>query len=243
LITLIGTGHVFNLSEPIQNILDEKKPDLICVELDQQRYETLLLKEYKPEEYKKTMKNTPFIYQNLARFQENIAKQYGVIAGSEMLSAIKYAQTHQIPLELIDMNAQIIFTRMWKTMRFTEKLGLIIAGFTGLFISKKIVEKEIDDIQQNFEVYITEIEKKFPSIKRVLIDERDAYMADKLYELQKKYNLIVACVGDGHIKGLTRLLQEKNIKVDAIRLNQLRTITRKTDDASSASFSVNYKPP
>ena len=38
MITLIGTGHVFNLSQGILDVLDEIQPDLIGVELDENRF-------------------------------------------------------------------------------------------------------------------------------------------------------------------------------------------------------------
>ena len=48
MITLIGTGHVFNLSAALNRVFDEKKPDVICVELDQQRLHALILKKNVP---------------------------------------------------------------------------------------------------------------------------------------------------------------------------------------------------
>ena len=74
MITLIGTGHVFNLSSALIDIFDEKNPNVICVELDQQRLNALLLKKTDPERYKEASKNNPFIYKILARFQDNMAK-------------------------------------------------------------------------------------------------------------------------------------------------------------------------
>ena len=44
MITLIGTGHVFNLSSALKNVFNEKNPDVICVELDQQRLRALMIK-------------------------------------------------------------------------------------------------------------------------------------------------------------------------------------------------------
>ena len=57
MITLIGTGHVFNLSQALLNIFDEKQPDVFCIELDKQRYQALLLKQSNPEAYKEQEKN------------------------------------------------------------------------------------------------------------------------------------------------------------------------------------------
>jgi len=242
MITLIGTGHVFDLSKALQSILDEKEPEAVCVELDPQRYHALLLRTTNPKKYEESKKNLPFIYKMLGQFQENMAKQYGVNAGDEMLTAITYAQSHQLPVELIDKDAQQLFSSMWKTMPATEKLKLLFSGIGGLFISKKRVEKELEKLQSNFDTYLDEIGRKFPTIKRALIDDRNVYMVERLRTLNDHYQKIVVCLGDGHIPGITNLLQEQSIQFEVIRLQQLQHYQRPETDGVSAQFSVKYEP-
>lgn len=242
MITLIGTGHVFNLSAAIFNIFEEKEPEIIGVELDPQRYQAILLRKTDPTAYHNAKKNLPLIYKMLAQFQENMAEQYGVNAGDEMITAIQYAQSHQLPVEFIDTNAQQLFTQMLNTMPFFEKMKLIFSGFTGFFISKKRIEQELKNYQKNFDSYIQEIGKKFPTIKRTLIDERNEHMVLKLVALHEKHKKIIACVGDGHVPGISALLQEKKIPFESIRLIDLQTCKPSESDGSSAHFSINYKP-
>jgi pheromone shutdown-related protein TraB len=242
MITLIGTGHVFDLSSAVTEIFDEKLPDIICVELDRQRYNALLIKNTNPKKYLKARKNIPFIYKILARFQDNMAKEYGVNAGDEMLTAIKYAHSHQIPLEFIDMNAQKLFSNMLKSMSLSEKIKLLLSGVSGLFVSKKRVESELKKIEKEFDNYIEQIANKFPTIKKTLIDERNEYMSKKLMKLTEEKQQIVACVGDGHISGISKLLDQNNIHHKIIRLRELRN--RKVEsDATTASFTMEYKKP
>ena len=245
MITIIGTGHVFNLSQALLNIFDEKQPDVICIELDKQRYNALMLKQADPEKYKEQSKNQPIIYKLLARFQDSMADEYGVQAGQEMLTAIEYAQSHQLPLAFIDMNAQIMFTRMLREMSIWEKFKLMFSGIGGFFISKKRVEKELDKIQDNFDIYMKEIAEKFPTIKRVLIDERNNFMTQQLKAASENYEKVIAVVGDGHIPGLVELLNKKEIVHETIRLSELRKQTKKADSSNKdvASFSFEYKSP
>jgi len=238
MITVIGTGHVFNLSDALLEIFDEKSPDILCVELDNQRFQGLMLKQQDPEKYKKQAKNQPMIYKMLSRFQDSMADEYGVIAGQEMLTAINYAQSHQKPIGFIDMNARVMFSRMLKEMTITEKIKLIFSGFGGFFVSKKRVEKELDKIQDNFDYYMTEIGKKFPTIKRVLIDERNMYMKNRLKNASEEFEKVVAVVGDGHIPGLTKLLDKEEIEYETIRLNELLNNKTGPKNTSSASFSI-----
>lgn len=242
MITLIGTGHVFNLSQALLNIFDERQPDIMCVELDKQRYNAMLMKKNNPEKYKEQSKNLPIIYKLLARFQDGMADDYGVMAGQEMLTTIEYAQSHHLPVAFIDMNAQVLFRKMLRSMSIREKLRLIFSGFGGFFVSKKRVEKELDKIEGNFEKYINEIGDKFPTIKRVLIDDRNQHMVNQLAKANEEYEKIVAVVGDGHIPGLSDLLTKKDIDYEIIRLSELRKFDiSKDSDLSTASFSIEHK--
>ena len=242
MITLIGTGHIFDLSTALTEIFDEKLPDTICVELDIQRYNALIIKNTNPKEYMKARKNIPFIYKILARFQDNMAKEYGVNAGDEMLTAARYAQSHQIPLEFLDMNAQKLFSNMLKSMSISEKFKLLLSGFGGFFVSKKRVESELKKIENEFDKYIEQIAEKLPTIKRTLIDERNEYMAKNLVKLTDEKQKIVACIGDGHIHGISKLLDQKKIEYEIIRLSELRSRIVESD-ATSASFIMEYKEP
>jgi pheromone shutdown protein TraB len=245
MITIIGTGHVFNLAQGIIHILDEKQPNIVCVELDKQRFQTLIFRKENPKEYERRRKNAPMIYNLLATFQDSMAKKYGVQAGDEMMTAINYAKSHQIPVAFIDMDAQKLFNKMLKKMGFIEKIKLMLSGITGFFVSKKLVEKEIEHFEDDFDKYIDQVGEKFPTIKKVLIDDRNKYMINKLLKADEEFEQTVAVVGDGHIPGLSSLLEEKNIDFETIRLKELRNNikTLEKNDKSSASFSLEYKTP
>lgn len=239
MITLIGTGHVFDLRSQIIDILDEKQPDIVGVELDEKRYMALLKRkdEVVP---KHSNKNASFLYRLLGRFQDSIAAQYGVQAGDEMLTGIEFAHDHQIPIVFIDVPADRLFSRMLNEMRFTEKLRLIISAFGSMFVSSKQVDKEIDKIEMNLEKYLDQVSDKFPTIKRVLIDERNQHMVQVLKKTQESYDRIIAIVGDGHIPGLKQLLEQDGESVETIRLKDLRGKKSISEPGSSASFSVEY---
>jgi len=243
MITLIGTGHVFKLSSQLLNIFDSINPDVLCVELDNQRYQSLMMKQHDPEQYKQAAKNLPYIYRRLAGFQEEMAKRYGVQPGDEMLTTINYAHTHQIPLVCIDMNAQNMFKKMIKDLSLSEKTRFFLSGIGSIFVPKKNIDKEVKNITNNVESYLSIIGKKFPTIKKVLIDDRNTYMTNNLLKLHQNYDNIIAILGDGHIKGIENLLLKNNITPKIIRLKELQeTYSKEPEDQSSASFHVEYQP-
>lgn len=241
MITLIGTGHVFDLSNQIQDILDEKQPDIICVELDEKRYAALLMKRNGSKTSAFQKKNVSFLYQLLGRFQEAMAAEYGVHAGDEMLAGIQFAHDHQIPMVFIDRPADQIFARMVREMGFFEKIRLLVSALGSLFISKKQVDKEIKKLDTHLEAYLDQVGDKFPTVKRVLIDERNDYMVSQLLKTQESYENIVAIVGDGHIPGLLSLFEQKETSVETIRLKQIRNKKSRSTDQSTASFSIQYQ--
>lgn len=242
MITLIGTGHIFDLSSALLSVFEEKEPEIIGVELDPERYQAIMLRNADPAAYHSKRKNLPLIYKMLAQFQESMAEEYGVNAGDEMLTAIQYAQSHQLPIAFIDTNAQQLFVHMWNIMPFFEKFKLLFSSVTGFFISKKRIEQEMKNYQQNFDSYIQEMGKKFPTIKRTLIDERNQNMVIKLITLHEKHQKIVACVGDGHVPGISIMLKERQIPFETLRLVELQNRKNPVSDGSSAHFSFNYKP-
>jgi pheromone shutdown-related protein TraB len=62
-----------------------------------------------------------------------------------------------------------------------------------------------------------------PSVTDVLIHERDKYIAKKIFEESKK-GKVVAIVGAGHLKGIQKYLEEKNLVVD---LKNLEYVAKK----------------
>lgn len=64
-----------------------------------------------------------------------------------------------------------------------------------------------------------EMGKQFPSIKKVLVDERDAYITEMIKHSPGKK--IVAVVGAGHVEGIIKRLHS-NKKINLTELNQIK---------------------
>ena len=269
MITLIGTGHVFDLSSSLLKIFDEKNPDMICVELDYYRYDILLADKGKKEvscplcmgiiivplvnktkicpfcrnkfvimrptrvpgtSIKINSKNPPthdkrkymFILTLLGSVQERLATKYKISAGDEMLTVVNYARSRRISVSYIDMDVVSLFQTMWRIMSRFEKIKFLFIGIGTLFASKKMVESSLKKFHDEYDKYIEAISKHFPMVKKVLIDKRNNYMVNKLMELNEHYQSIITCMGDAHVPGISKLLEEKNIEFKVIRLRELR---------------------
>jgi pheromone shutdown protein TraB len=230
MITLIGVGHVFDISKNLENEIIRRNPQVVCVELDPARYQALYAKERKGD--------LPFIYMMMARFQEKIAKKYGAEVGSEMITAIETAKTINARLAFIDKEASKIISEFWNTMTFSERVKLMFALFTSVFVRKKRIERELERFEENDQYYMESFGREFPTAKTILIDDRNAYMAESIIKLNEKYENIVAVIGDGHVEGIKQLLQTPD--VETVRLSQLRKTPPQNVDEVTISYEVEY---
>ena len=95
-----------------------------------------------------------------------------------------------------------------------------------MFIRKERVEKELKNFEKNYDHYMDMFGNEFPTVKHVLIDERDIHMANAIKKLNEKYDNIAAVVGDGHIVGMEKQLKKYDVNI--IRLNELRNMSNAT---------------
>lgn len=201
------------------------------MELDAARYHALLHKERSGD--------VPIQYKLLALFQSRLADKFDTEVGGEMLAAAGAAQEVGAKLALIDMDASMVFARLWKRMSLKEKVHLLGGALVGLFVSKKTVERELDRYEGDAEGYIESLGDGFPTIKEVLIDDRNKFMADRLVSLTGEHANIVAVVGDGHVPGILQRLS--GIEVEAVRLKDLRAGAQSASDGASASTTFYYR--
>ena len=212
---LIGTGHVFRLGDTIEGIIDREMPDAVAVELDAARAHIL---ETSPN---KSRKYSNFLYRILAMTQTIIARKFNVLAGEEMRAALHAARRNNIPLFYIDMNSDDVIRRLWASLSLRKKISFIASLFLIFFIGKKDIENSLEHFEEEAENVFDELEKTFPEIKHILIDERNEFMAEKIRELISMTDKIVAVIGEGHIPGLVPLLECENIHIDVIHLSHL----------------------
>ncbi len=228
MIILVGVGHVFDISGQIRQIIQHHVPVAVALELDRNRFMGLQARE------RGEAKPTGFA----ARFQERIASQFGVRAGDEMLAAAKAAVEINAKLMLIDMDMNWIMTEIRRRMSLKEKVKMFLALFATPFVRKKTVERELKRFEEEGEDYISQIGEEFPTIKLVLLDERNKYMAKAIREIERQFGTVLAVIGDGHVHGIAEILKDCEPKI--IRLADVREwkIEEKTGE-SGASFSFN----
>lgn len=215
MITLVGVGHVFQLRQRIEALVQHRRPDLVCIELDEDRYRFIRQREQEGKYPSMTVAL-------LARFQSRTAEMFGTTVGDEMIAAVDAAQALGVPHELIDMDGYSVLQRLRREMTFKERFWAFVAAIGAQFITKKRIERELKEYEENPEAYEEELERRFPTFKRVLIDDRNAHMAGRIAQSTTTHPSVLAFVGDGHVKGITQHLETWGLPHDVIRLSEIR---------------------
>ena len=227
-IYLIKTAHVSKESvKEVHETIENLQPDVICVELDKGRYESLL----NPEAYKQMdiikiikEKRIAMVLVNLilASYQKRMASKLDVNSGDEMRAAIEEAKNRNIKLVLADRNIQTTFTRVWRAHTFWDKIKLIGGIISACFDDEDLSEEDLDKLKQTdmLTAALNDISKEFPKFAESLIFERDKYLTAKIREANGKK--IVAVIGAAHSIGI-----KKHIN-DEISIEELDKIPPKT---------------
>jgi len=121
-------------------------------------------------------------------------------------------------------------------MSFEEKVKMFVGLISSLFVRKKSVDREIERFEEDSGAYLEAFGEEFPSIKKILIDDRNAHMARAIEKISETHMNIVAVIGDGHVEGVRDLLSERD--VDVVRLRDLRSEPSTSDVTFSFSIEV-----
>ncbi len=180
----------------------------------------------------------------LTNMQQDYAQSLGVELGGEFRVAYNYWEEHRqqrrIHMILGDRPLFLTLTRAWEGLSLWGKTKLVVSLLISSFQKpnpdelrewmQKILSDDTGDLLTES---IAELGKHFPTLEKVIIQERDAYMACKLYQTcrqllrhqpdsninnninmngEHKVQRLVAIVGAGHIQGMCKLLTQGNGK-------------------------------
>ncbi len=233
-IILVGTAHISQKSvEEVKQTIETYHPDVVAVELCERRYKGITQKdqwENTPITSLLKSNNAYFLLAQtfLSSIQRRLGKEHGVEPGSEMIAAIDQAKEHNTPIELVDRDISVTLKRAWKKMGFREKFRIFweflkaIIGFDDEEMEELDLEELMD--QDIISTMMEEFGDIAPTVKNVLITERDSYIAQKIKDVnQNGEKTVVAVVGAGHLKGIKKHLEDKSFHVDLKEIEQVPT--------------------
>lgn len=214
-IYLIGTAHVSKKSvEEVVRVIRELRPDVVCVELDEQRHRMLL----DENSWRKLdifqvirQKRVLFLVSNLAlsSYQKRMGEKLGVRPGAELLAGVRTAEEVGAKLVLADRDVQATLKRTWANLSFWDKMNITSGLLAAPFAVEDIDEEKIEQLkdQDTIGEMMHEVAKQFPRVKVPLIDERDAFLMSSIQEAPGKK--IVGVVGAAHVQGMVERLGQE----------------------------------
>ncbi|HVL49303.1 MAG TPA: TraB/GumN family protein [Candidatus Thermoplasmatota archaeon] len=213
-VVLVGTAHVSAKSvEEVKQVLAEVQPDTVVVELDPPRYKALMDKQAWEETPMSALLKGGQAYFVLAQtllasHQKRMSKEGGADPGAEMLEAVRFAEGSKKDLVLADRDIGVTFKRAWRRMGAREK-GRISWEFMKAFSGADEV-LDTDEIMEEdaLSAMMEELARIAPSVKTVVLDERDAVLASRIQEARAKGGKVVAVLGAGHVAGVAKYLED-----------------------------------
>lgn len=212
-IVLIGTAHVSreSVDEAVAAIANEQ-PDMVCVELDENRWRSMT----SPDAWEKTdiikiiKDGKAFLLLAtlaLSAFQKRMGMDSGVKPGEEMIAAVRAAEAAGIPYAFCDRDVQTTLRRAWGRSNFWNKSKLMAQLIASAFGTEKPDAAEIEKLKNKSELdqMMNELAEYLPSVKETLIDERDRYLAARIWSSAGQK--IVAVIGAGHADGVVSWLE------------------------------------
>ncbi|MBR9683200.1 hypothetical protein GOV03_01550 [Candidatus Woesearchaeota archaeon] len=225
-LTLLGTSHIAQQSvDEVTKAITNLKPQIVALELDKTRFYALTSKEKR----KVRLSDLPrvgmkgYLFALIGAYvQKKLGKIVKVEPGAEMLTAIKLAKENKIKIALVDQPIEITLKRFSKEFTWKERGRFIADLFKGLVFKKREIKKyhlENFDFtkvpeEKMIQVLIKQLKQRYPSIYKVLIQERNEVIAKNLAKLIEKHpqEKILAVIGAGHEVEILKLIQKKYFK-------------------------------
>ncbi len=211
-ITLLGTAHISAKSvEEVRQVATEKAVNAVCVEIDRERLDAMR----NPEGWRNLnihqvlkRKQGFLLLMNfaLSGFQKRMGEEMGVRPGDDMREAVKMAEELGLAPSLCDRSISITLRRAWAKSSLWGKNKLLVSLLFGVK-EETSTKEEIEKLKEAdlLGEMMLELAHEFPTIKEVLIDERDCYLASKIYKTTGTKRLAV--LGAGHLIGVEKWLK------------------------------------
>ncbi|CAH1428980.1 unnamed protein product [Lactuca virosa] len=142
----------------------------------------------------------------LATFSSKISSNINRPFGDEFRAARKASEEISAQVVLGDRPIEITLERAWNSLKWKEKLSLVISvlgGITSSSDQSKINFKESTTDDSNFQLY-EQLSFSYPSLLQPLIHERDTYIAWSLKRSKavRDSKRVVGVIGRGHLNGV-----------------------------------------
>jgi pheromone shutdown protein TraB len=236
-VLIVGTAHISRESiDEVRSLIRAEGPARVCVEIDAGRYRSMSEgAKWDNLDIIKVLKEGRgfLLLANLALsgFQRRMGSEVGVKPGEEMLAAVSTADELGIPYAFCDRDVQTTLKRAWGRSNLWNRSKLLASLVDSAVSGEKLSAADIEKLkeQNELEKMMGELADFLPSVKEVLIDERDRYLAARIFTETKAASRtssdantdpasaesgepkvpapVLAVVGAGHLEGIVGWLE------------------------------------
>lgn len=218
-VIIIGTSHIAKQSlKEVRNTIKEEKPDIIALELDAKRLYAMMNKKKEKINFYNIFRVgiNGFIFSLIGAWVEKkLGEVVGVAPGEEMKTAIRFAKKNKIQIKLIDQDIEVTLKKLSQAITFKDKWHFVIDIVKAVVFRKKEVDFDLTSVPNEdiIETLIGKVKDRYPSVYKVLIEERNNVMSYSLIKLMDGHpdKKIVAIVGAGHKKAIYEMISDSNI--------------------------------
>jgi len=230
---LVGTAHFSQESnEDVAAVIQAVKPDIVVLELCKARTTVLHLDEEKSLELAKdlTLEKVAEMVRSQGALQgvmtctmlsmsAHLTKELGMAPGGEFRRA--YREAKEVPgclVHLGDRPIQITLKRAFGSLSYWQMLKLAVTMLTS---NVKVTKDDVEKYKQKdiLEAMLEEMAGEYPNFTRVLVEERDTFLAHSLRLAvdgpwrtapqnddggSAEEPVVVGVVGIGHVNGIVR---------------------------------------
>ncbi|MDA3948254.1 MAG: TraB/GumN family protein, partial [Spirochaeta sp.] len=189
---LLGTAHVSRDSvSSVDATIEGAAVDHVVIEIDDGRYRSVTRKRdwSQLDIFQIIKRRQAFLLLSnlvLSSFQRRMGENTGVTPGEEMIAAVNAAKHRGVPFSFGDRSVQATLRRAWAKTGFWGKNKLMASLIASAFSREKITEEDLARLkeQNELETMLQELADYLPSVKEVLIDERDQYLAKSIWDAE-----------------------------------------------------------
>lgn len=211
---LLGTAHVSRESvAAVERAIVAADVDHVVIEIDHQRYQSVSKKRdwSQLNIFEILRKRQAFLLLSnlvLSSFQRRMGAGTGVTPGAEMIAAVNAAEGQGIDYTFGDRPVTATLKRAWARTGFWGKNKLLASMIAAAFSRETVSEEDLARLREHneLETMLQELADYLPGVKAVLIDERDLYLAQSIYDAPG--DRVLAVVGAGHVPGIARTLEQ-----------------------------------
>ena len=241
---LLGTAHVSESSiEEVVRVIEEQNPDVIAVELDEKRYQSIedpdawknmdIIKVLKEKQGFLLLANVV-----LSSYQNKMGGKSGIKPGQEMVAAVNMARELGLEKILVDRPLSITMRRAWAKTPSSERFRLLSYLCSSAFSKVEMSSEDIEKLKETNEMdtMLQELSETFPVAKEVLIDERDRYIASKIWNSNGKK--VLAVIGAGHMRGVKDYIKRMADDEMLSDVSEIETVPEKSKASKFAAWFI-----